>query len=80
MPMTEAELREHVDLGNYEGAASLHYLMATGLVTANGNDRGTFYSLDRAGFSRITSWLAPFDLCTGIWYTQAEKPCVFVFL
>ena len=61
-PMTEAELRDFVDLGDFEAGASLHDLMATGLVRPSGDGRGTFYSLDRAGFTHVTDWLAAFDL------------------
>lgn len=62
MPMTEAELRDFVHLGDFESGASLHDLMATGLVQASGEKRGRYYTLDRQGFSRITNWLAAFEL------------------
>jgi len=56
MPMTEAELRDFVHLGDFERGASLHDLMATGLVRASGEKRERFYSLDRQGFSAFELW------------------------
>jgi DNA-binding transcriptional ArsR family regulator len=61
-PMTERELQEHVDLGHFEGSATLDDLVASRLITAVRHDQGMYFSLNRKGLTHVSAWLKAFDL------------------